>query len=107
MTTMTQATEEAQKFGLYMDSYSPGDGVTRYRFFAEPSDYFGGRGIYTALGAKERDTFISGWRAGRDSLGLLREAAEDALERLELILPEKNDPLLEQLSTALAATEKR
>jgi hypothetical protein len=51
--------------GFGMDDYSPGDGVTRYRFFdREPFGYFAGRGIYTALGIKEAETFVAGlWAA--------------------------------------------
>jgi hypothetical protein len=59
----------AEQAGVKVDSYSPGDGVTRYRFFTtEPAEYFGGRGIYTALGAKEAMTFIAGFAQGRDQL---------------------------------------
>lgn len=59
--------EEAYNYvGLHVDSYSPGDGVTRYRFFVEPPyDYFAGRGIYTALGRKDALTFVNGYRYGR------------------------------------------
>ena len=50
--------------GYAVYTYSPGDGVTRYRFFenAKPSqDYFGpDNGIYTALGYAEAEAFASG-----------------------------------------------
>ena len=65
--------------GLILREYSPGDGVTRYRFFArhcndrdEPGhswecshdvhqSYFGpANGIYTALGIKDAETFLAG-----------------------------------------------
>ena len=57
--------------GWGVDTWSPGDGVTRYRFFdREPHGYFAGRGVYTALGIKEAETFVAGvclgfW-AGKD-----------------------------------------
>lgn len=57
--------EKARVAGLYVDSYSPGDRVTRYRFFLKPMDFFAGDGIYTALGAKEAKTFIAGFAQGR------------------------------------------
>lgn len=56
---------------FYVRTWSPGDGVTRYRFFtlrpgqgtsADPtSDYFGPEnGDYTALGRKEALAYASG-----------------------------------------------
>lgn len=50
--------------GLFVDTYSPGDGVTRYRFFLTDSDYFSDHGIYTALGWKEAVTFAAGFMNG-------------------------------------------
>jgi len=48
--------------GLYFDDWSPGDGVTRYRFFTKPDqDYFAGDGLYTALGWKEACIFADGF----------------------------------------------
>ncbi len=67
---------EARNVGLAIASYSPGDGVTRYRVFeVDPSeeipDYFGGRGsqtLITVLGRKALasyiDAFASGYRRG-------------------------------------------
>jgi len=59
----------AKNVGLHCGTWSPGDGTTRYRFFAGPTakenSYFGpGHGIYTALGAKEASTFIAGFALG-------------------------------------------
>jgi hypothetical protein len=56
---------DADRCGLSVATYAPGDGVTRYRFFDGPTrhkqDYFGpGNGIYTALGRKDAETFIAG-----------------------------------------------
>ena len=57
--------ERASRVGLDYDTWSPGDGVTRHRFgrpYAteiEP-DYFGMDKAYTALGAKEAETFLRG-----------------------------------------------
>ena len=49
--------------GLYCNTYSPGDGMTRYRFtLSSADDYFGpGNGIYTALGWKEANVFAAGF----------------------------------------------
>jgi len=50
--------------GYVIYTYSPGDGVTRYRFFKNASpkqDYFGpDNGIYTALGYAEAEAFAQG-----------------------------------------------
>jgi len=63
--TRLQELQDSLPEGFGVDTYSPGDGVTRYRFFAsEPFDYFGGRGIYTALGLKEANTFADGLEIG-------------------------------------------
>lgn len=53
---------------LGLATYSPGDGLTRYRFFpsGSPSDYFGAAELYTALGVKEALTFVRGYIAGRE-----------------------------------------
>jgi hypothetical protein len=36
---MSKLEQEAAAAGLYVTTYSPGDGQTRYRFFKKPSDY--------------------------------------------------------------------
>lgn len=59
--------------GLRVRTHSPGDAITRYRFFRR-SDipdkdlmYCSDFGIYTALGVREACTFLEGWLArGRD-----------------------------------------
>lgn len=50
------------KVGLYVDTYAPGDGVCRYRFFDKPGNgYFGpANGIFTALGYREACVFARG-----------------------------------------------
>lgn len=55
----------ADAAGLTVHTWSPGDGVTRYRFFTKPEmthqSYFGpASGVYTALGLKEAWTFVHG-----------------------------------------------
>lgn len=57
----------AARVGLYIRTYSPGDGETRYRFFKKKGNsYFGpGDGMYTALGIKEAETWLSGYRRRR------------------------------------------
>lgn len=48
-----------------VDTYSPGDGVTRYRFFDVPNGrYFADRGSFTALGYKEAVTYARGLADG-------------------------------------------
>jgi len=55
--------EKAKAAGLYVDSYSPGDGYTRYRFFNKPMDYFAGSGLFAALGTKDAETWLEGYIA--------------------------------------------
>ena len=49
----------ARRVGLYVAVYSPGDGVSRFRFFkgVKPRSFFTADGIYTALGISEAETF--------------------------------------------------
>jgi len=77
--------------GAWLDTYSPGDGIRRYRLLdvrewcerhdctpadiessrVTPPDYFGGVAIMTALGSREAkvmvDAYIAGWDAGRQA----------------------------------------
>lgn len=49
--------------GFTVRTYSPGDGVTRYRFSTideRSGDYFAMRNEYTALGLKEAWTYAAG-----------------------------------------------
>ena len=62
-----QLSTNAARVKLYVRTYSPGDGLTRYRFFKKKGNsYFGpDNGIYTALGIKEAETFLDGYRQRR------------------------------------------
>ena len=58
-------------YGLRCYTWSPGDGVTRYRFSRElDSDYFACRVVVTVLGAGRADlaasVWMQGWEAGRE-----------------------------------------
>ncbi len=66
MTRLEQLRSDAARVNLYVNTYSPGDGVTRYRFTRDTADsYFGpGNGIYTALGLGEANTFLAGYAQG-------------------------------------------
>lgn len=61
----------ARAAGLYVGVWSPGDGVTRYRFFTKTTrgsqyaDYHEGDGVYTALGRKDALAFIAAYGKGR------------------------------------------
>ena len=63
-TRLQELREFARSAGLTVETWSPGDGQTRYRFFKNaPKDqtYFGpDNGVYTALGLKEAWSFLSG-----------------------------------------------
>lgn len=73
--TKKELWDTCHHIGLHVDYYSPGDGVTRYRFWnrgilarsAEELDYFSCNGIYTALGLAEACTFVAGYQHGRAS----------------------------------------
>jgi hypothetical protein len=56
----------AKALDLHVGEWSPGDGVTRFRFFAKPGNsYFGpDNGMYTACGIAEAESFLSGYTAG-------------------------------------------
>lgn len=63
-TTLTRREELQQACeaaGFYVARWSPGDGMTRYRFFSKPSGYFGPHEAdFTALGWKAACTYASG-----------------------------------------------
>ena len=54
---------DAERLGLFVRTWSPGDGITRYRFFTNAKNSYHGpdNGIYTALGIKEAETFLAGY----------------------------------------------
>lgn len=52
--------QECQRGEFYVSTYSPGDGVTRYRFSSESGDYFEMRKEFTALGFKEAMAYAKG-----------------------------------------------
>lgn len=82
-TETQQLRDAAERQGLYMRTYSPGDGATRYRFTRDRnSGYFGpDSGIYTALGRKEANAFLEGFLAGCDQPAALAAIARER-ERL-------------------------
>jgi len=63
MTSVKQIANIANAYGLNLYTYSPGDGVTRYRFALqfEQDSYFGGNGIATLLGRKEARLWLLGY----------------------------------------------
>ena len=66
-TGIKKLAEAMRKWGtpIYATTYGPGDGVTRYRFFATDQDYFGpGNGIATVRGRKNAETWLRAYDAG-------------------------------------------
>jgi hypothetical protein len=61
-TRLQELQDYAKTAGLYVSTWSPGDGTTRYRFFDKPGNtYFGpANGIYTALGLKDAWNYLYG-----------------------------------------------
>lgn len=47
--------------GLFFDTWAPGDGTTRYRFFEQSTDYFAADGLATFLGARDAAIWIRGF----------------------------------------------
>jgi len=66
MRTRKDILRRAEYLGLHVTTYSPGDGVTRYRFSREDLDYFalGGNNSFTALGVKEADAMLDAYLYG-------------------------------------------
>jgi len=69
MANREEVMNRAVDLGIYCATWSPGDGITRYRFFLSlenaDQNYFGpANGDFTALGAKEALTFLDGVKAG-------------------------------------------
>ena len=75
MTKRQELEETCREAGITFDTYSPGDGVTRYKFFREPgSGYFGPHdGFHTSLGLSEALTFAEGYLLGRAARDKLKE----------------------------------
>lgn len=59
--------ERATNGQYHLCTYSPGDGVTRYKIVSGDNDYFGGHAVQTVLGiSAARDmvsAFLAGWFA--------------------------------------------
>lgn len=51
-------------YGLYVATWSPGDGVTRYKFSNKPGTYYSVNELYTALGYREAATYARGFVDG-------------------------------------------
>ena len=52
----------ALEVGLTLTTYTPGR-ITRYRFSHDiEADYFACKGIYTALGISDAESFLDGYR---------------------------------------------
>lgn len=62
----------AERYGLYIRTYSPGDGVTRYKLFERPADYFESGEVGRALGLQGARLFVHGYIAGLDKGARLR-----------------------------------
>lgn len=71
---LTQVEQATKAAGLAVGTSSPGDGVTRYRFFHQDADdnfsiyasYNKGKGIHTAVGRKAALDFLRGYELGTE-----------------------------------------
>jgi hypothetical protein len=59
-TRLEELRQTAKERGLYVSTWSPGDGVTRYRFFDRPGNSYHGpdNGVCTELGLKNAYRFL-------------------------------------------------
>ncbi len=80
--TMTRTRKDvmlrrAKHLGLFVTTWTRGDGATRYRFSRKDEDYFalGGNDSFTALGVREADAMLDGYVYG---LGFVRAEVEGA-----------------------------
>ena len=80
--------DAASEKGIWVATYSPGDGITRYRFFANPGNsYFGpDNGIVTVLGSKKAWEFVEAYGWGR---GSSRDSSKSPRSRKVLITRKK------------------
>ena len=62
----------ALEMGLTLTTYTPGR-ITRYRFSRDNADYFACKGIYTALGISDAESFLEGYRAALCSFNIESE----------------------------------
>lgn len=67
LNTLEQA---AAAVGLYITTWAPGDGKTRYRFHRKPADYHDGTGIYTAVGRADALNFIKAYGIEKGGSGV-------------------------------------
>lgn len=68
---MRDVYDRAEELGVHMATYSPGDGVTRYRFFTEDSHFFPNTDrivLATVLGAGQARVWLSGYAAAKGVL---------------------------------------
>lgn len=63
MSRKQELTERASRVGLYVTTYSPGDGHTRYRFSHNDSDDFACKALYTSRGIYDAQTWLGGYMA--------------------------------------------
>lgn len=60
MTRLDDLRSVLAPLGLTVDTWSPGDGMTRYKFLPIGKEYFSDRGIATVFGFKDADLFTTG-----------------------------------------------
>jgi len=68
MATAKEVRKLAERAGVYVDTWSPGDGVTRYRVARVPGDYYSwshNDRLETCLGARDALLFLRGVHMGR------------------------------------------
>ena len=86
MIKRSELTELANLCGLEIDTYSPGDGITRYKVFRsnDPSTkggYFAGDGIFRSIKRKEVLAFLNGFAKAKQ-YGDAALLAEDLSHKL-------------------------
>lgn len=65
---LVRLADRARLLGIHVETWTPGDGVTRYRFWATAADADVKDPVFTALGRREAHVFMDGVSVTRNGL---------------------------------------
>lgn len=107
----------ARQVGLHVATWSPGDGMTRYRFFDRESDYDSGEGLVTVGGRKDALLWLRGYSSGKGSVMAMGKkdyemiaGQIDSLREHQTLFPQEKAVLravVSRLSSAFMADNPR
>ena len=102
-TTEKSVRDEAERVGIAVSTWSPGDGITRYRFGTE--GYDGADGDYTALGSTQAMVYLRGYESGNTQEWQCPECDYSVLWPYE-ILADKGNPVCPDCDIDMVLVEK-